>query len=119
MGLLHLLKYQLLSGTRIRRGIKAVAHLISPAFYSNECLKVDLQYPRRSKTSTTTGSSLQPAEKELSKPSFSEVLASSLRAEGETRAWFNDQLKYQYVRQTRQPLGFPRVSHLLTKFRHL
>jgi len=34
----------------------------------------------------------------------------SLKAEGETRAWFNDQLKYQYVRQSRQPLAWPQVT---------
>lgn len=79
--------------------------------------QVDLQYPRASKTAaappTSKGSSPQAGAKDKPNPTFSEVLAASLRAEGETRAWFDEQLKYQYVRQTRVPLMFPEVSFRL------
>lgn len=63
-------------------------------------LQVDMQYPRRAKGQS---SSDEP------RPSFSQVLLASLRAESETRAWFNEELKYQYVRQTRTPLALPQV----------
>lgn len=65
------------------------------------CPQIDLQYPWRGKGN--------PLEKQ-SMPSFSDVLIASIRAESETRAWFDDTLKYQYVKQSRMPLGWPKVS---------
>lgn len=75
---------------------------------------MDLQYPKWAPTpaGTSKGSMPAVAEGQSQGTRFGEVLAASLRAEGETRAWFNDQLKYQYVRQTRELLDFPQVAFL-------
>jgi hypothetical protein len=40
---------------------------------------------------------------------FSDVLRKSLEAENETRAWFDEMHSYQHVRQSRVPIGLPKV----------
>ncbi|KAG1670195.1 hypothetical protein FOA52_014971 [Chlamydomonas sp. UWO 241] len=40
---------------------------------------------------------------------FSDVLRKSLEAENETRAWFDEMHSYQHVRQSRVPVGLPKV----------
>lgn len=47
------------------------------------------------------------------RPRFCEVLARSLRPQAELRAWFDEQLGYQSVQQTRLPLNMPNVGHLI------
>lgn len=42
---------------------------------------------------------------------FCDVLARSLRPQAELRAWFDEQLGYQPVQQTRIPLNMPNVRH--------
>jgi hypothetical protein len=44
------------------------------------------------------------------RPSFSELLAASLRPSAEMRAWFDDRLKYQLVQQSRVPMKLPKVG---------
>ena len=44
------------------------------------------------------------------RPRFSDVLARSLRPQAELRAWFDEQLGYQPVQQTRIPLNMPDVG---------
>lgn len=44
------------------------------------------------------------------RPRFCDVLARSLRPQAELRAWFDEQLGYQPVQQTRIPLNMPNVS---------
>ncbi|KAL4430743.1 hypothetical protein ABPG75_005999 [Micractinium tetrahymenae] len=44
-----------------------------------------------------------------SRPSFAELLQGSLRVQSEMRAWFDEEVKYQYVRQTRVPRQLPTV----------
>ncbi|KAL4432378.1 hypothetical protein ABPG77_001677 [Micractinium sp. CCAP 211/92] len=43
------------------------------------------------------------------RPSFAELLQGSLKVQGEMRAWFDEEVKYQYVRQTRVPKQLPTV----------
>ena len=43
------------------------------------------------------------------RPRFCDVLARSLKPQAELRAWFNEQLGYQAVQQTRIPLNMPNV----------
>jgi hypothetical protein len=43
------------------------------------------------------------------RPAFADLLASSLRAVTETRAWFDDGAGYAWVRQQRVPLKLPKV----------
>ena len=45
------------------------------------------------------------------RPRFCDVLARSLRPQAELRAWFDEQLGYQPVQQTRIPLNMPNVRH--------
>ena len=75
--------------------------------------QIDLQYPKRGKPAATSSQSPKPEPVKEKRPTFGEVLETSLKAEGETRAWINDQLKYQYVRQTRHLLQFPQVRYLM------
>jgi hypothetical protein len=42
-------------------------------------------------------------------PGFGTLLATSLRAVTETRAWFDGDSGYQWVRQGRVPLAVPKV----------
>ncbi len=49
------------------------------------------------------------------RPSFSELLAASLKPTADMRAWFDDRLKYQHVQQQRLPKKLPTVrAHLPT-----
>ena len=43
------------------------------------------------------------------RPSFSALLASSLKAEARMRAWYDATLGYQQVQQTRLPKALPKV----------
>ncbi|KAK9820479.1 hypothetical protein WJX72_010776 [[Myrmecia] bisecta] len=43
------------------------------------------------------------------RPRFGELLRQSLRAEGELRAWFDDKLGYQLMKQSRVPLSLPQT----------
>ncbi|BDA40432.1 probable PAN2-PAN3 deadenylation complex catalytic subunit pan2 [Coccomyxa sp. Obi] len=43
------------------------------------------------------------------RPSFSELLAASLKPAADMRAWFDDRLKYQHVQQQRLPKRLPTV----------
>ena len=45
------------------------------------------------------------------RPSFSEVLASSLKVETRMRAWYDAALGYQPVQQTRLPKTLPKVGN--------
>ena len=48
------------------------------------------------------------------RPSFSALLASSLKADARMRAWYDASLGYQQVQQTRLPKALPKVmSHLM------
>jgi len=47
------------------------------------------------------------------KPRFADLLANSLRAVTETRAWFDDKVGYAWVRQQRVPQKLPKVRLLL------
>ncbi len=48
------------------------------------------------------------------RPRFCDVLARSLKPQADLRAWFDEQLGYQPVQQTRIPLNMPNVcAHLL------
>ncbi|KAL4859552.1 PAN2-PAN3 deadenylation complex catalytic subunit pan2 [Chlorella vulgaris] len=43
------------------------------------------------------------------RPSFAGLLQQSLKVQAEMRAWFDEEVKYQYVRQTRVPRSLPQV----------
>jgi hypothetical protein len=49
------------------------------------------------------------------RPGFGVLLANSLRSEGVTKAWFDEEGGYAYVRQSRVPLVLPKVrlGHLV------
>ena len=99
---------------------KQLVQSSTSASVDNPLLQVDLQYPRRNRTAPASPqpkaspqkAGALPAGPEAGaepRPSFSDILVASLEAESETRAWFSDELKYQYVRQTRTPLNWPQV----------
>lgn len=46
------------------------------------------------------------------RPSFSDVLSSSLHTSSEMRAWFDKEVTYQFVKQERVPLALPKVMVL-------
>ena len=48
------------------------------------------------------------------RPSFSELLAASLKPTADMRAWFDDRLKYQHVQQQRLPKKLPTVCARLS-----
>lgn len=47
------------------------------------------------------------------RPSFSELLASSLKVDARMRAWYDASLGYQQVQQTRLPKALPEVMPAL------
>ncbi len=47
------------------------------------------------------------------RPSFSALLASSLKADARMRAWYDASLGYQQVQQTRLPKALPKVMPIL------
>ena len=53
------------------------------------------------------------------RPSFSALLASSLKADARMRAWYDASLGYQQVQQTRLPKALPKVILHLTASRQL
>ena len=73
--------------------------------------QVDLQYPppkdRPSVTVADTGSNTSTADQ--NRPSFSDILAASLRPVNEMRAWYDEVVSYQHVKQQRCPLSLPQV----------
>lgn len=46
------------------------------------------------------------------RPSFSQLLAASLKPAADMRAWFDERLKYQHVQQQRLPKRLPTVPAL-------
>ena len=52
---------------------------------------------------------LPPFAHGAKRPRFADLLASALQLKIETRPWVNDALGYQYVRQSRKPVGLPQV----------
>lgn len=50
-----------------------------------------------------------PPGSDAARPTFSALLAASLRREAELRAWYDANLGYQHVRQTRLPKRLPKV----------
>eukprot|EP00887_Chlorella_sp_A99_P005338 scaffold1.g5338.t1 len=49
------------------------------------------------------------ADSSAGRPSFADLLRSSLKTQSEMRAWFDEEVKYQWVRQNRAPTGLPPV----------
>jgi hypothetical protein len=43
------------------------------------------------------------------RPAFADLLQQSLKVQSEMRAWFDEEVKYQYVQQTRVPKTLPQV----------
>ncbi|KAK9796711.1 hypothetical protein WJX73_008700 [Symbiochloris irregularis] len=91
--------------------------------------QVDLQYPP-AKERPTSQPSPKPKSKQpkaapaaqlqpgyplpafapgASRPQFAELLTASLHQRNETRAWFDEAHGYQYVQQSRLPVGLPQV----------
>lgn len=89
-----------------KRDIKSVQCWLSIA-------QVELQYPAakdRPPMPPVSAAGAKPAVPSKSKrPCFCDVLACSLRPQAELRAWFDEQLGYQPVQQTRLPLNMPNV----------
>ncbi|CAG9463700.1 unnamed protein product [Pedinophyceae sp. YPF-701] len=65
--------------------------------------QIDLIYPPQERGQGGPGPAAKP------RAQFSDVLRHSLMREATMRAWFNDELKYQPVRQTRTPTSLPEV----------
>ncbi len=85
---------------------------------------VDLAYPSKEEGAATAAASAAAAGAPTPQPSpapadggaaggerpaFGDLLANSLRAVTETRAWFDDGVGYAWVRQQRVPLKLPKV----------
>lgn len=54
-----------------------------------------------------------PSKKSNKRPHFCDVLAQSLKPQADLRAWFDEQVGYQPVQQTRIPLNMPNVRCVL------
>ena len=67
-----------------------------------QTFQVDLRYPSNSKSQNSLVIE------------FSELLRSSLRAVSEMKAWFDDNVRYQLVRQERMPVRLPEVMACYT-----
>ncbi len=55
--------------------------------------------------------SQQQQQQQQQRPSFSQLLAASLRSEGVAKAWFDGEAGYAHVRQSRVPLSLPKVRY--------
>ena len=92
--------------------------------------QVELQYPpakERPKAAAAKRLSFRPGQarprtggaapqwppgSDAVRPTFAALLAGSLRREAELRAWYDANLGYQHVRQTRLPKRLPKVLAL-------
>ena len=77
-------------------------------------LQVELHYPPakdRPPMQPASGAGTSAKASKSKRPRFCDVLARSLRPQAELRAWFDEQLGYQPVQQTRIPLNMPNVGH--------
>ena len=73
-------------------------------------MQVELHYPPAKDRPALASSAPPPGGSKAKRPRFCDVLARSLRPQAELRAWFDEQLGYQPVQQTRIPLNMPNVS---------
>ena len=63
----------------------------------------------KSNDADTKGGCDEDSTMETNRPTFADVLAASLRTSVEMRAWFDEQVSYQFVRQERIPTALPEV----------
>ena len=88
--------------------------IMAPPSTDRTTLQVELHYPPAKERPPMQPASGTGAVAKASKskwPRFCDVLARSLRPQAELRAWFDEQLGYQPVQQTRIPLNMPNVGH--------
>ena len=83
-------------------------------------IQVELQYPPASQRPSVPGTAAAAAAAADSKapskgkapatrPTFADILASSLVPTSEMRAWYSEERGYQSLRQTRVPVTLPQV----------
>lgn len=92
---------EILFGTVLRQKTECLTQCVPPQLKETKVFQVELQYP------STKERALLP---DLAvRPTFSDVLQSSLLTCAELRGWFNDAVGYQPLRQARCPETLPQV----------
>ncbi|KAL0054988.1 hypothetical protein WJX82_005488 [Trebouxia sp. C0006] len=102
-------------GLAVRQRTKVTTGLQADKLRESRSFQVELHYPPAKdrppvQSPTVSGASPKAAAAGKSKrPRFCDVLARSLKPQADLRAWFDEQLGYQPVQQTRIPLNMPNV----------
>ncbi|KAL0035268.1 hypothetical protein WJX79_009470 [Trebouxia sp. C0005] len=102
-------------GLAVRQRTKVTTGLQADKLRESRSFQVELHYPPAKdrppvQSPAVSGASPKAAAAGKSKrPRFCDVLARSLKPQADLRAWFDEQLGYQPVQQTRIPLNMPNV----------
>ncbi|KAL0035726.1 hypothetical protein WJX77_000104 [Trebouxia sp. C0004] len=102
-------------GLVVRQRTKVTTGLQTEKLRESRSFQVELHYPPAKdrppvQSPAANGATPKPAPAGNSKrPRFCDVLACSLKPQADLRAWFDEQLGYQPVHQTRIPLNMPNV----------
>lgn len=102
-------------GLVVRQRTKVTTGLQADKLRESRSFQVELHYPPAKdrppvQSPAVSGASPKAAAAGKSKrPRFCDVLARSLKPQADLRAWFDEQLGYQPVQQTRIPLNMPNV----------